>query len=746
MLGEHLLHRALADSVRPTTAALARLADSTALAARHGTARRMQIFATALSGQKLTLEVEGDMTVRKLREVIRAKHGIETEAVVVSVARTSDVSMEDARTLASYGVRREAELRLVNRGEQRHGRGQSAIRRTADAKQRVEKACGALSARWDQLEEQRYELASRKAALAERNSSHKPKKKLRLNVGGTPFTIQRSVLASRPRTRLGALASGIHDADLLRDKKGHIFLDLNPLCFRAIVDYLTALELGKGAVTLVVPTGLEATMAHMVEFFGISEEVGSEPQLAPAAADAEEGEPPEDVEPEPERDADDSAGWDRPIEADITGLLHAMQAQQVALKSAIDEHAAMVREFEDVERWIKTHLGPGTGNEADAPDLVYLDVAGTSVVAKRSTLIQCTESAFARRFTAEAAAESAQSEDSEDSEEDEDAGVFIKESPYCVGKIIDQLRLRAMIVADASEPEAAVLPPPPSIAEEQQETFRVVLAHYFGGCETFILAGGDDPTVEAFGMRLSQLFPADGLKLTCLGASGMNGPTSLAGYVDSPLADMVRLDQHGRQLWTVPASATYRIEAAGASGGDATGHQGGRGAVIGADFALDQGAVLLILVGQAGEDIKDSGSNCSPGGGGGTFICDNSDTSVALLVAGGGGGGRHGDCAGPGQHGQFSEQGGTTGYAGGAPRQAGSRNRADGYGGYAGAGYERKGGGTRGWVRGRTTTSGLHACTHALGSAPHCCGSRCTAVGSVAATCRLLASFLSFAA
>ena len=115
MLGEHLLHRALADSVRPTTAALARLSDSTA--------RRMQIFATALSGQKLTLEVEGDMTVRKLREVIRAKHGIETEAVVVSVARTSDVSMEDARTLASYGVRREAELRLVNRGEQRHGRG-----------------------------------------------------------------------------------------------------------------------------------------------------------------------------------------------------------------------------------------------------------------------------------------------------------------------------------------------------------------------------------------------------------------------------------------------------------------------------------------------------------------------------------------------------------------------------------------------------------------------------------------------
>ena len=48
--------------------------------------------------------------------------------------------------------------------------------------------------------------------------------------------------------------------------------------------------------------------------------------------------------------------------------------------------------------------------------------------------------------------------------------------------------------------------------------------------------------------------------------------------------------------------------------------------------------------------------------------------------------------------------------------------------------YARKGGGTRWWVRGRTTTSGLHACTHAPGSAPHCCGSRCTAVGSVAAT------------
>jgi hypothetical protein len=59
--------------------------------------------------------------------------------------------------------------------------------------------------------------------------------------------------------------------------------------------------------------------------------------------------------------------------------------------------------------------------------------------------------------------------------------------------------------------------------------------------------------------------------------------------------------------------------------------------------------------------------------------------------------------------------------------------------------YARKGGGTRWWVHGWTTTSGLHACTHAPGPAPHCCGSRCTAVGSVAATCWLLASFLSFA-
>jgi hypothetical protein len=306
--------------------------------------------------------------------------------------------------------------------------------------------------------------------------------------------------------------------------------------------------------------------------------------------------------------------------------------------------------------------------------------------------------------------------------------VFIKESPYCVGKIIDQLRLRAMIVADASEPEAAVLPPPPSIAEEQQETFRVVLAHYFGGCETFILAGGGDPTVEAFGMRLSQLFPADGLKLTCLGASGMNGPKSLAGYVDSPLADMIRLDQHGRQLWTVPASATYRIETAGASGGDATGHQGGRGAVIGADFALDQGAVLLILVGQAGEDSKRQSSGSS-GGGGGTFICDNSDTSVALVVAGGGGGGRYGTHAGPGQHGQFSEQGGTTGYAGGAPRQAGSRH-PDNRGGYAGAGYEGDAAGGEGneghvavaksFLNGGTGGAKYHGCI--VGHSPKHCG------------------------
>jgi hypothetical protein len=343
--------------------------------------------------------------------------------------------------------------------------------------------CETIGERRAALENERLELGARKAAIAARSlaavGGKKPKKKLKLNVGGSLVTVLRSTLTSKPRTRLAALFSGIYDGQLRRDRKGRIFLDLNPECFREIVDWLAHCELaGPDDVKPhpAVPPGHADTMEHMMRFFGLDS-----PRPA-AEAPAEEGDPPvpDQADPEPEPEAeDDLEAWEtHPVEDAAAVLLAAMRAERVTLRAAIDEHQRMVEEFEDEEAWI----GYFTGADApgQAPELVDLDVGGTPVTVKRSTLLLCSESGLAERFSAEGWVQQQADEDSDDSEEDDDAGVFIKESSYSFRKIIDQLRLRAI------SPEGT-LPPPPTIAQDKQGEFRTVLAHYFGGVENFIL-------------------------------------------------------------------------------------------------------------------------------------------------------------------------------------------------------------------------------------------------------------------
>jgi hypothetical protein len=85
---------------------------------------------------------------------------------------------------------------------------------------------------------------------------------------------------------------------------------------------------------------------------------------------------------------------------------------------------------------------------------------------------------------------------------------------------------------------------------------------------------------------------------------------------------------NGIQLWTVPSTGAYRIEAFGAQGGG--NNQFGRGAQIRGDFNLTAGQQLKIIVGQQG------GFSSSGSGGGGSFVATSAN--VPLIVAGGGGG------------------------------------------------------------------------------------------------------------
>ena len=101
----------------------------------------------------------------------------------------------------------------------------------------------------------------------------------------------------------------------------------------------------------------------------------------------------------------------------------------------------------------------------------------------------------------------------------------------------------------------------------------------------------------------------------------------------------------GVQLWTVPETATYTIDAYGASGGSTSSQLGGRGAQVRGDFELTQGEIIRIVVGQAGaygphtQNYNNANDACASGGGGTYVVRTPYNTNASILVIAGGGGG-----------------------------------------------------------------------------------------------------------
>ena len=144
---------------------------------------------------------------------------------------------------------------------------------------------------------------------------------------------------------------------------------------------------------------------------------------------------------------------------------------------------------------------------------------------------------------------------------------------------------------------------------------------------------------------------------------------------------------NGIQYWTVPATGTYTIVAAGASGGG----DRGLGANISGNFNLTQGEIVRILVGQRGNVSANTGS-----GGGGTFVVKTPyNTTPSILVIAGGGGGQYSTqtAANAGGSGNITGLGigtvASNGGGGGATNSNGGNGVAGsdtGTGGYAGGG------------------------------------------------------------
>lgn len=130
------------------------------------------------------------------------------------------------------------------------------------AAQALDKRCTALAAKQQQLT---VENGGGKASLGDQ---------ITLNVGGVRKRYTRETLRHFPNTKLAALFSGRWESKLQRDKKGRIFLDINPTCFDKLMDFILNSKLAAPDSPPPLPTAppeLQKVLARQVDFFGMSQ-------------------------------------------------------------------------------------------------------------------------------------------------------------------------------------------------------------------------------------------------------------------------------------------------------------------------------------------------------------------------------------------------------------------------------------------------------------------------------------------
>lgn len=209
------------------------------------------------------------------------------------------------------------------------------------------------------------------------------------------------------------------------------------------------------------------------------------------------------------------------------------------------------------------------------------------------------------------------------------------------------------------------------------------------GSQSFEVTATDDEgetSVRSFSINwIIPIFLFESSTFTPGGATGYSGPSlsqAISG-ISSTIDDSWKNNtsyfntSNGIQLFTVPATGLYNIEAWGAG---ATARNGGSGAKISGDFNLISGETIRILVGQ-----KPYPFNSSAGGGaGGTFVTrspHNTNESI-LVVAGGGGGGHNGSASNDEASIGTSGRDATTGQSGGANGNGGTSGAGGAGGGF----------------------------------------------------------------
>jgi hypothetical protein len=319
-----------------------------------------------------------------------------------------------------------------------------------------------------QLEQRRSDLKAKYSAYAELYGDVEAdgNDTIQLNVGGVGVVVKRSVLTLFSESKLAILFSGRWDKKLLRDKKNRIFLDVDPVCFQIILDYLTQCSESPGDAPLPsvpeVSEELKSTFDFLCSFSGI---VVPKEQLS-SMNDKESNDVDIDI--------------DIAVASDTSN--DAIHDSCDALKDVLKEERSVIDSMElalaEDEMFVTLTMG------GETKDIVQLNVGGEVMSVRRSTLRLCEGSVLYHQFDDTAWCQGdkrkRESETGINTDNDDDAGVLIDHPPYAFGKLINQLRLKAIMPLGMKLSR-------PYIAEQEVTNFEAVVQYYFPGQEKFIL-------------------------------------------------------------------------------------------------------------------------------------------------------------------------------------------------------------------------------------------------------------------
>jgi hypothetical protein len=189
-------------------------------------------------------------------------------------------------------------------------------------------------------------------------------------------------------------------------------------------------------------------------------------EIFPAAGDDESG------SEDQEREVDGVDDITDAVNEDSCDALNAVMKEERSILDSMEQALAEEESsFLGGEMFVTSFAG------GETKDIVQLNVSGEVMSVRRSTLRLCEGSVLYHQFDDTAWCQG--NKRKEERDDDDEAGVLIDQLPYAFGKMINQLRLIALM--------SGVKVPRPKITDQQMTNFKAVAQYYFPGQEEFIL-------------------------------------------------------------------------------------------------------------------------------------------------------------------------------------------------------------------------------------------------------------------